>query len=649
MRPIISKLILPAFFIVFTFKLSAQSCTGSLGDPVINQNFGSGANPGAPLAAGITTMTYTSSNCPDDGYYTIANSLTGSGNCHQDTWQNVTSDHTGNPNGYMMIVNASDQPSVFFTQTANGLCPNTTYEFSSYVLNLITLEASGPGVSEPNIVFTIQTTDGQTLATYTTGTIASTPQGKPQWNQYGVFFTTPANVTDVVVKMTNLAPGGNGNDLILDDITFRACGPVITTGFGSSTGQTTSNLCAGDNAQYTINANVITNGNPGYQWQSNTNNGAWVDIAGETTTQLNVPFTNAVVGLYQYRLGVSNGSDISSVQCRVYSPPVSVTVNPLPVVPAIAPQTVCEGYTLTLSASGGASYLWSGPNLTPTSQNPLIINNITALNAGTYTVQVTSAQNCSTTTQATVNVIPKVTAVVTGNVIVCAGTSTQLNASGGIYYKWTPSTGLDHDDIANPVATPAQTTTYTVDVGNGTCDDNTQSVTVNVMQDPVADAGGNKVIFEGQSVKLNGSIAGDNITSFYWAPTTGLSDPNSLTPLATPDDNVTYTLTAISQSCGTSSSSVFVRVYKKITIPNTFSPNNDGRNDYWDIDALVTYPDCTVMVYDRYGQQVYQSIGYPKPWDGTLNGSPLPQGTYYYIIDLKNNTPKLSGWVLVVR
>lgn len=648
MQPTIFRLLLAIiFFGVLAPGVNAQSCTGSLGDPVINQDFGSGANPGAPLAGGITTMTYTSSNCPNDGQYTIANSLTGTGNCHQDTWHNVTSDHTGNPNGYMMIVNASEQPSVFFTQTANGLCPNTTYEFSAYVLNLIIAEAETNGFSEPNITFDIESTSGQVLATYNTGTIA--PTVNPQWNQYGVFFTTPVGVTDVIVKMTNLAPGGNGNDLILDDITFRACGPVITTGFGSSTGQTALNLCQGASAQYTINANVMTNGTPGYQWQSNINNAGWVDTPGETT-QLNISFTNAVTGSYQYRLGVSNGSDISSAQCRVYSPPVTVTVNPLPVVPNIPPQTVCEGYTLQLSASGGASYLWSGPNLAPTSQNPLIINNVSTANAGIYTVQVSTAANCSVTSQTAVTVMPKVVAAVSNNNIsVCAGTPAQLTASGGLYYKWTPSTGLDNNTIANPVATPTQTTTYVVDVSNGGCSDSSQSVTVTVMQNPLANAGTNKVIFEGQSVKLDGTVAGDNVYDYYWTPTAGLNDPTSLTPLASPNDNTTYTLTAISQSCGISTSSVSVKVYKKVTIPNTFSPNNDGINDNWNIDALVTYPDCSVMIYDRYGQKVYESTGYAKPWDGTFNGSPLPQGTYYYIIDLKDNTPKRAGWVLIVR
>ncbi len=174
-------------------------------------------------------------------------------------------------------------------------------------------------------------------------------------------------------------------------------------------------------------------------------------------------------------------------------------------------------------------------------------------------------------------------------------------------------------------------------------------MTVTVNQIPVADAGSDKILFEGQSATLNGTVTGDNIVSYSWTPATFLNDPTSLTPIATPTDNITYTLTAVSSTCGTSTSSVFVRVYKKITIPNTFSPNNDGVNDTWNIDALVTYPDCSIQIYNRWGQPVYQGTGYAKPWDGNHNGSRLPEGTYYYVIDLKNNTPRLSGWVLIVR
>ena len=186
-------------------------------------------------------------------------------------------------------------------------------------------------------------------------------------------------------------------------------------------------------------------------------------------------------------------------------------------------------------------------------------------------------------------------------------------------------------------------------VSNDACFDNSKSVTVTVYNNPIAKAGPDKVLFEGQSVKLDGTITGDNINSITWSPTAYLNDPNSLTPIATPPHDITYTLTAQSQSCGLSSSSVNIRVYQKITIPNAFTPNGDGINDYWTIDALVTYPQSLTTVYTRDGQQVFKSIGYPKPWDGTCNGKQVTAGTYYYVIDLKNGQPPFSGWVLVQR
>jgi gliding motility-associated-like protein len=644
MNPIKLKFFLLIVFTALTIRAFAQTCTGSLGDPVINQDFSAGQNPGGALAGGITNMTYNPTGCPNDGEYTIANNI---GSCFGNTWHLLNQDHTGNPNGYMMVVNASYQPSIFFTQTANGLCPNTTYEFAAWIVNLNVPSACGGAPILPNITFTIAATNGTVLQTYNTGDIPTTSTA--QWVKYGTFFTTPANASSVVVTMTNNATGGCGNDIALDDITFRACGPVINLGFAKTDGPSDKEICQGDNARYTLKAEVVGTNNPVYQWQYNYYGKGWSDIPGMTADSLDIGFVNAITGSYLYRLGVENGSNISSSQCRVYSPVLSVNVNPVPIVPPIPPQTICAGNTLQLTASGGATYTWTGPNMAPTSQNPLIINNVAMANAGAYTVVATSASGCTTTVQTVVNVLPKIIAGISSDVSICAGETTQLSASGGLFYKWTPSTGLNNDTIPNPIASPSQTTTYSVTVSNGGCADSSKSVTVTVNQPPVANAGGNKVIFEGQSVKLNATESGDNITSFYWSPPNFLDDPTSLTPIATPPTDITYTLTIISQSCGISTSSVFVKVYQQITIPNTFSPNNDGINDYWNIEALVTYPQSTVMVYDRYGQKVYQSTGYAKPWDGTYNGSALPPGTYYYVIDLKNNTPKIAGWVFIVR
>lgn len=646
MRSTWLKVILPAIGLFFASQSVAQVCNGALGDPVINQDFGSGINPGPQLSGSETTYSYYANDCPNDGSYTIASQTNA---CFGRTWHSLT-DHTGNPNGYMMIVNASNEPGLFYTQTADAgvLCANTTYYFSAWISNLIIPSACGGASTRPNITFSIETLDGKQLSPpYNTGDIV--PTDGVEWKQYGTYFTTPGNVSTVVVKMVNNAPGGCGNDLALDDITFRACGPIIQAGFDSTTGQTGQEICEGTDAHYNIKAQVAAN-NPVLQWQVNYSDKGWVDLDGKTANTLDIDFNNAVKGTYQYRLGVANGSDISSVRCRVYSAPLTVTVNPLPVVPAIPPKTFCEGYPLTLEASGGATYRWTGPGIQPASQNPLVISKVTSANEGIYTVVATSGKGCDAPPlQVQVKIVPKVVAAVSDNVTICAGQSTQLHASGGLYYKWTPSTGLDHDDVADPIASPADTTTYSVNVSNDGCNDDSRSITVAVRKNPVADAGDDKRIFEGQSVKLNGKAKGDEITDVSWSPATALDDPTSITPVANPTDDISYTLTVTSANCGISASTVFVRVYKKVTIPNTFSPNGDGINDSWNIDALVTYPESSTMVFDRYGKLVYKSNGYSKAWDGTYNGNMLPGGTYYYIIDLKNGTNKLAGWVYIVR
>lgn len=86
-----------------------------------------------------------------------------------------------------------------------------------------------------------------------------------------------------------------------------------------------------------------------------------------------------------------------------------------------------------------------------------------------------------------------------------------------------------------------------------------------------------------------------------------------------------------------------------VTIPNAFTPNGDGTNDVWVIASLAYYPNNTVSIYNRYGQQLYHSAGYAKPWDGTYNGTRVPEAVYYYIIQLDKNQPALSGHVTVIR
>jgi gliding motility-associated-like protein len=86
-----------------------------------------------------------------------------------------------------------------------------------------------------------------------------------------------------------------------------------------------------------------------------------------------------------------------------------------------------------------------------------------------------------------------------------------------------------------------------------------------------------------------------------------------------------------------------------INPPNVFSPNRDGINDQWNVPELFHFPDCTVEVFNRYGQLVYRSKGYQNNWDGTFNNQPLPVGTYYYIIKTAPGADPIAGSVSIMR
>jgi len=72
-------------------------------------------------------------------------------------------------------------------------------------------------------------------------------------------------------------------------------------------------------------------------------------------------------------------------------------------------------------------------------------------------------------------------------------------------------------------------------------------------------------------------------------------------------------------------------------------------NDTWRVANLSTYPQSVLTIYTREGGEVFRTVGDAKQWNGVLNGKALPPGTYYYVIDLKNNLPKKSGWVLLMK
>lgn len=165
-------------------------------------------------------------------------------------------------------------------------------------------------------------------------------------------------------------------------------------------------------------------------------------------------------------------------------------------------------------------------------------------------------------------------------------------------------------------------------------------------------AGDPDQIIIGESIELNGS--GVDPGTFSWSPTSSLQNANTLNPIATPEESTTYTLTGTIGACTGLESQVRINVIvNPINPPKAFTPNGDGTNDTWVIGNMDDFPNAIVEVFNRWGQRVFISIGYNFPWDGTRDGTPLTEGTYYWVIQLNNSNVAVSntetGYVAIIR
>ncbi len=642
---IVSRTVVIFLFLITSINLKAQLCQGSLGDPIVNITFGAGSNPGTALTAATTSYQYVTKDCPDDGFYTVRNNTT---NCFNNSWHSLTADHTGNANGYFMLVNASFQPSAFYIDTVKGLCSNTTFEFAAWIMNVLRTSAcSGNGI-QPNLTFTIEKTDGTVLQTYNSGNIPM--QANPTWQQYGFFFTTPAGVTDIVLRIFNNAPGGCGNDLALDDITFRPCGPQLTPAITGSP-STTVSYCQGTAKAYTFNTTVSAGFNsPSYQWQESTDGINWTDIPMANTTTFNKSFpANTPAGNYLYRLSAAETGNLNSAKCRVVSPVLTIKVVANPVTTAAGDTPLCEGALLTLKATGGTQYQWTGVNSYSATGDVVTISNVQTVNAGKYYVLVTNADNCSHLDSVTIAINNRpVAGINITSATICSGKDVQLIASGGTSFEWKPSTGLSSSVVLNPRASPASTTQYMAIAFNAAGCTDTAYADINVIESPKANAGPDKAIIAGSPVQLSGIVGGQNIT-FSWSPPTEIDNVQSLQPIVTPAADKEYTLTVSSAACGDATDVVKVFVFKDIYVPTAFTPNNNGRNDTWNIPALNAFTNADVWVYNRWGQVVFQTKNTYIPWDGKYKGLPQPAGVYVYVIDLKLGGKPLKGTLMLIR
>ncbi|MFL5763063.1 MAG: gliding motility-associated C-terminal domain-containing protein [Bacteroidia bacterium] len=321
-------------------------------------------------------------------------------------------------------------------------------------------------------------------------------------------------------------------------------------------------------------------------------------------------------------------------------------------------RTLCPGGSVAIggtpSATGGQapySYSWS-PSLYLSSSNTSNPNCTGAIYA-TYTLTVTDDTGAVATDIVVVSSYYVANVGAGNDTSICehsqALLGADLNVSGmGVSYSWMPTTFLDNNTLPRPTCVnPTTSISYTLTASSASCPPLTDVVTVNLIPTPPIDAGPDVTIHEGEVATLHASGA---FGYAWWAPP--IMYGYTADPDVEPIDTTTYYVygTDATKTCpATDSVRVFVIKSEELVIYNTFTPNNDGNNDTWYIGNIWKYPHNHVEIYNRNGRLVYKANAYINTWDGRAFGDELPEGTYFYVLDLGDGKGTKNGTVTIIK
>ena len=430
---------------------------------------------------------------------------------------------------------------------------------------------------------------------------------------------------------------------------------------------------------------------------------AWTTAGGNIVSGGNTlnPVVNAA-GVYT--LTVTNITQPGNLTCT-YTANVTVTENKVLPVASVTSSVaqICPGESVTLTASGGATYNWTG---LPGTGNVQVVSPTTTT---TYTVSAVGANGCVSANAATVTIIvgPPTTVVAASKSKICAGESVTLTASGGFTYNWVGLTGNGNTQIVSPMVT----TTYSVFAlgGNGCSSTTPATVTIEVvpaivsaLKDVYVCAGDTGILDAGAgpnytyvwstgattqtistnipgtySVTISNGTCSKTFTAQLLNPnlpqfTNVVYDNNVLTLSTTNptggileysiDGGVTWQNSNIFYNVlNNANYSLRVRVkgancstalnYFTFVVKNVITPNQDGMNEGVDFSGILMYNNFAASIFDRYGAEVFKATKSSTVWNGSLKGINLPTATYWYRVQWENPASKKlelrSGWILL--
>lgn len=421
--------------------------------------------------------------------------------------------------------------------------------------------------------------------------------------------------------------------------------------------ETSTLICSGDSVRLVASANEAES----YKWYSGTSSNDLVPLE-ETTDSV---YTTEPLSSSQYFwVRVMRGpceSKLDSVQISVISKPQK---------PIVQGDTSCGPAPLTLQASSseeGVTYQWykgtgeAIPDETGSSYTTPMLHNST-----TYYVTTVNEESCESDTVRVEAIIlekPDLPVWEVRPETRCGPGEVELsiqqekNFTYNLYRSPAESSIVEENIGDSLVFTVTRDSVFYLRAANGSCLGPPDRVEIKVSPVPSIIAavgpGEGRTILKGESTSLLATFDADSInsSSLRWEPAGSLEQPSGKRTGASPQFTTTYTLHAESVNGCPVSDTVTVFVVDELPVTNAFTPNGDGYQDTWEIPILAPdkYRNCKVIVFNRWGNQVFYSQGYKQQWDGTTNGKPLPTGTYYYTIILDDKHKPVRGSVLILR
>ena len=575
-------------------------------------------------------------------------------------YQTLADAQANNTNNITNITTYNSAPTTLYVLVDNGVCKNIATLILDIVSNTPpTITASSTTICfGGSVTLTSSNATGNLWSTgeTTPSIIVSTPGTYTVLNNTANCPSNPASITLTAENDPNIQITGNlsfcGTSTTL---TATSNNPANT--YSWSNGSTTATTQATASGTYTVTAStpsgctyqksvvvnkeqdiVINIATPQTltcnvtQVTINANNSnypanstfAWTASAGGNILSGQNTLTPTVNSAGTYTLTITSPmgcQSAASVNVIADTTPPVVSLN-------AASLTICEGDTITLTASGAATYSWGHTNSTTATQT------VSPTTTTTYTVSGIGNNGCNSanTAEITITVVPQITSTLT-DIDFCNSDVPILDAGSGVDYTYLWSTGETTQSIV--VTAPG---TYTVTISNGAC---TKTFSAHAyMNIPTI----NEITFENDILTIHAT--GDAGLVLEYSIDNGFNWQTSNSfPNVTRNTTITVLVRYKDSNCWDT------QEYYTLFVPNVITPNGDGVNDTIDFTTLANTEGFKGAIYDRYGRAVFTPTKQNTVWNGTYLGRSLPTATYWYNFSWEDPLSKKiinrTGWIMI--